>query len=112
MTPFRNSAELSAWLRTQPPKHDAAEASLAVWLELLRDYRDLWWSVAHRPETPAEVLRVLALSEDEHVRGRLAARNKLPEDVRSLLSTDAQEVVRRAASRENRTPTGDDGEAG
>lgn len=112
MTRLQTSAELAAWFHTQPPKHVVAEASLVVWLELLRDHRDLWWSVAHRPETPAEVLRVLALSEDEHVRGRLAARNKLPEDVRALLSTDAQEVVRRAASREDRTPTGDDGEAG
>jgi hypothetical protein len=106
MTHIETSADLAAWLQTRPPKHAVAEASLVTWLELLRDHRDLWWATAHRPEAPPEVLRVLALSEDEHVRGRVASRNKLPEDVRSLLSTDPQEVVRNAASRVDRMPPG------
>jgi hypothetical protein len=70
---------------------------------------DLWWAVANRPEAPHEVLRVLALSEDEHVRGRVAARNKLPDDVRALLTTDSEEVVRNAASRDDRKTSGDGG---
>lgn len=111
MTRMDTSTELAAWLQTQPPKHVVAEAPLLIWLEVLRNHRDLWWAIAHRPDTPAEVLRVLALSEDEHVRGRVAARNKLPADVRALLSSDANEVVRRAATREGRRPSGD-GESG
>jgi hypothetical protein len=99
ITEIESSPALAAWLRAGHPKNLVADASLVIWLELLRDYPDLWWAAAHRPETPPEALRVLALSDDVQVRWRLALRHKLPTEVRALLCTDSDEAVRKRATR-------------
>jgi hypothetical protein len=109
MTQIDSCADLADWLRTHPPKHVVAHAALVTWLQVLRDHRDLWWTVANRPETPWDVLRVLALSEDDQIRGRVAMRHKLPEDVRELLKSDPEERVRASTqSRANESSTVED----
>ena len=102
-----SAVDLRAWLESNPSKSERSQASLVTWLELLRDYPDLWWAAANRPELPSELLPVLALSRDDRVRWRIALRNKVPQSVRELFTSDPDETVRTENARKGGFPDPD-----
>ena len=70
------------------------EASLAVWRDVIADYRDLRVWVVRNETVPSEVLRVLSADPDPEVRAALAVRSLLPAEVQVRLAKDPDYTVR------------------
>jgi hypothetical protein len=70
------------------------EASVEIWLEVVRDYPDLREWVAHNKTVPVEMLELLHLDPSDRVRQTVASKRKLPLDLQQALSRDESPSVR------------------
>lgn len=93
-------------LSEDPEKYFRAsheEASLSVWREVLNTYPEMAVWVAQNKTIQYEILEQLALHPDARVRGMVAMKNKLEENMLMLLSQDSEESIRMTVARHKRT---------
>lgn len=74
--------------------HD--EAPLGIWLEVIKNYPDMRFWVAHNKTVPVEILEILATDEDVRVRAMVAQKRKLPERLQVKLAKDPHFSVRQS----------------
>ncbi|MBA2937352.1 hypothetical protein HZF08_03470 [Paenibacillus sp. CGMCC 1.16610] len=70
------------------------EASLDVWLEVIRTYPEMRKWVAHNKSIPIEIMGILDEDADESVRFNVATKNRLPENLQLKLAKDLDNSVR------------------
>ncbi|HVC82008.1 MAG TPA: hypothetical protein VNL35_16065 [Chloroflexota bacterium] len=95
------SAEEFTRLRTSSDPaeyHRAAheEASLDVWLEVIRDFPEMRFWAAQNKTIPIEILEILCHDIDSRVRHMVASKRKIPHDLQSILARDTDASIRRA----------------
>ncbi|WP_431681832.1 hypothetical protein [Kitasatospora sp. KL5] len=81
------------------------EASLEVWLAIVRDRPDMRFWVAFNRTLPVEVLEVLAGDGDWRVRDKVASKRDTPAGVLEVLSGDQHEAVLSTVAGNPGTPT-------
>ena len=74
--------------------HDAAP--LEIWLEVMKNYPDMKFWVAHNKTVPVEILKILATDDDVRVRAMVAQKRKLPERLQLKLAKDPDYSVRQS----------------
>lgn len=74
--------------------HD--EAPLEIWLEVMKNYPDMKFWVAHNKTVPVEILKILATDDDVRVRAMVAQKRKLPERLQLKLAKDPDYSVRQS----------------
>jgi hypothetical protein len=70
------------------------EAPLTVWEQVIEEFPEYRFWVAHNKTVPVEILRVLSADPDWKVRGMVASKRKLPEELQLILARDSDENVR------------------
>ena len=70
------------------------EAPLAVWVEVIEQYPEMRFWVAHNKTVPSGVLEILADDPCWRVRHMVASKNKLPEHIQLKLAKDDDSSVR------------------
>jgi hypothetical protein len=103
------SAEEFVRLRTSesPDEYYRAareEASIEVWMTVIKDYPDMREWVAHNKTVPIEILEILARDLDERVRYMVASKRKLTVPLFELLARDVDEGVRERIAYNAKTP--------
>jgi hypothetical protein len=104
-----NSAQEFIRLRTSDESSEYSraaheEAPMDVWLELVRDYPDMRFWVAHNKKVPIEILQTLARDEDASVREMVAQKRKATTTILELLASDPDDSVRSAVAHNPKTP--------
>ncbi|MET9759310.1 hypothetical protein ABZ016_09660 [Streptomyces sp. NPDC006372] len=82
----------------------AESASLEVWTEVVEQYPEARFWVAHNKTVPLEILRVLATDPDPRVRYVVATKRKLTPEILTDLATDPDESVRLTVANHKRVP--------
>ncbi|MDQ0931466.1 hypothetical protein [Streptomyces turgidiscabies] len=85
-------------------KASAESAPLEVWTDVVEQYPEARFWVAHNKTVPLEVLRVLATDPDSKVRGMVARKRKLTPEILTQLAMDSDESIRLSVARHKKTP--------
>jgi hypothetical protein len=72
------------------------EAPLTVWKQVIEEFPEYRFWVAHNKTVPVEILRVLSADPDRKVRDMVARKRKLPEELQLILARDSDDGVRMA----------------
>lgn len=80
------------------------EASEEVWLDVIRSYPDMKIWVVHNKRVPLGILRLLLDDKDNSIRGAIAQKRKLDEDMFEKLSRDPDESVRHTLACNRKIP--------
>ena len=72
------------------------EAPLAVWEQVIEEFPEYRFGVAHNKTVPVEILRVLSADPDPRVRWMVAMKRKLPEELQLIVARDSDDGVRLA----------------
>jgi hypothetical protein len=70
------------------------EAPLAVWEQVIEEFPEYRFWVAHNKTVPVEILRILSADPDRRVRDMVAMKRKLPEELQLILARDSDDGVR------------------
>ena len=81
-----------------------AEASIAVWLDVIARFPDMKSWIAHNKTVPLEILEILSTDEDVDVRFTVAQKRKLTPELFEKLSEDIDETVRMRVACNAQTP--------
>ena len=96
------SAEEFAALLDDPPDGQRVAhmcASVEIWLQIIEDYPELRFDVAHNKTVPVEILAVLSNDPSDRVRSMVSCKRKLPRDILAKMVADSSEGVRRNVAR-------------
>ena len=74
--------------------HDSA--SDVVWREVVAEYPEMRWWVAHNKTVPVSILELLHIDSSADVRCMVARKRKLPEQLQRALAADSEASVRHA----------------
>ena len=94
-----HSAEEFARLRTSTCREEYLRAAhepaaAGVWIEVIKNFPDMKFWVAHNKSVPLEILEILSSDPDPRVRSAVAMKNRLPYQLMLILSSDPDESVR------------------
>lgn len=100
-----NTAEEFVKLRESenPKEYNRAArepAPIQIWLDVIHDYPNMRVWVAHNKTVPIEILEILSDDDDNRVRGMVAAKRKLPENIQVKMAADKDESVRLTIARQ------------
>ncbi len=82
------------------------EASIEVWLEVIKGFPELRRIVAHNKPIQIEILEILAFDPDEEVRAEVSNRRKLNLPLFAALATDTSRLVLGGIVQNPKVPTG------
>ena len=104
-----NDAEEFVRLRTSHNMTDyrraaQEEAPISVWVEIISRFPEMKVWVAHNKSIPLDILRVLAIDPDAHVRAAVADKRKLDRALFESLAQDPDEGVRQRVACNKKTP--------
>ena len=80
------------------------EASLNVWIEVVKGYPEMREWVAHNKTVPLPILEALPSDPDPSVRHAVAMKRKLSPQLFAILADDPDETVRAAVARNLKAP--------
>jgi hypothetical protein len=72
--------------------HESAE--VALWMEIIQDYPDARFAVAHNKTVPLEILASLASDPDDQVRSTVSVKRKLTPEILETMTGDPSSAVR------------------
>ena len=80
------------------------EASEEVWIDIIQHYPEMKIWVIRNKTIPLSILRLLSNDSDNHVRGEVAMKRKLDNELFEKLAHDEDEAVRAHIACNRKTP--------